>query len=280
MVVFDAGTARMMRLPTLFIRMAAVAALAACLGACASGAAKPPTGTPEPDKFLFERGTQALNDKRWLVAREYFRQLVDTYPQSEYRADAKLGIGDTYLGEGTAESFVLAINEFREFLSFYPTHTRADYAQYKLGMAHYYQMRGPERDQTETKEAIRELETFVERYPNSSLMPEAQKSLREAKDRLDESEYQVGLFYYRARWYPGAIDRFKSLLDRDPGFTNRDAVYYYLGESYVNVGRPAEGLPYFDRLIKEFEVSEYLDDAKKRAAEVKASLAAKSGGVR
>jgi outer membrane protein assembly factor BamD len=280
MVVFDAGPARMMRVPTLFLRIAAIAALAACVGACASGAAKPPTGTPEPDKFLFERGTQALNDQRWLVAREYFRQLVDTYPQSEYRADAKLGIGDTYLGEGTAESFVLAINEFREFLSFYPTNPRADYAQYKLGMAHYYQMRGPERDQTETKDAIHELETFVERYPNSSLMPEAQKALRDAKDRLDESEYQVGLFYYRARWYPGAIDRFEALLKRDPGFTNRDAVYYYLGESLVKAGRPAEGLPYFDRLIKEFEVSEYLDDAKKRAAEVKASMAAKSGGVR
>ena len=56
---------------------------------------------------------------------------------------------------------MLAINEFREFLSFYPTHTRADYAQYKLGMAHFYQMHGPERDQTETQEAINELTTFV-----------------------------------------------------------------------------------------------------------------------
>ena len=70
---------------------------------------KPPTGTPEPDKFLFERGTEALNKKRWLVAREYFRELIDTYPQSPLRADAKLGIGDTYLGEGSAESYVLAL---------------------------------------------------------------------------------------------------------------------------------------------------------------------------
>ena len=67
-----------------------------------------------------------------------------------------------------------AINEFREFLSFYPTNPRADYAQYKLGMAHFRQMRAPQRDQTETREAIREFETFVARYPNSSLMPEVQ----------------------------------------------------------------------------------------------------------
>ena len=62
---------------------------------------------------------------------------------------------------------VLAINEFREFLNFYPTHERADYAQYKLGMAHFYQMRAAMRDQTETREAIRELQTFVDKYPTS-----------------------------------------------------------------------------------------------------------------
>ena len=38
---------------------------------------------------------------------------------------------------------------------------RAYYAQYKLGMCHYYQMHGPDRDQTETREAIAELRTMV-----------------------------------------------------------------------------------------------------------------------
>ena len=70
-------------------------------------------------------------------------QIVDTYTQSPYRPDAKLGIGDTYLGEGTAEALVLALNEFREFLAFFPTNARADYAQYKLGMVHFRQMRAP-----------------------------------------------------------------------------------------------------------------------------------------
>ena len=145
----------MIRMTTM-LRLTAVIALAALLGGCATGAAKkPPTGTPEPDKFLFDRGTENLNKRRWIVAREYFRQLVDSYPQSPYRADAKLGIGDTYIGEKSPESFVLAINEFREFLNFYPTHKRAYYAQFKLAMAHFYQMKDPMRDQTETREIRR-----------------------------------------------------------------------------------------------------------------------------
>src|SRR5207247_1935725 len=188
MTVILPSTARRLRL------LAAALALVAG-GACASGGAgRVPPGTQDPDKFLFDRGTQALNDKKWLVAREFFKQVVETYTQSPYRPDAKLGVGDTYLGEGTSEALVLAIAEFREFLTFYPTNRRADYAQLKLALAHVRQMRGPQRDQTETRDAIRELETFVQRYPNSSLIEEGKTKLREAHDRLSDSDYLVGYF--------------------------------------------------------------------------------------
>jgi outer membrane protein assembly factor BamD len=250
----------------------------ATLTGCASGPRRPPVGTPEPDKFLFERGTEELNDKDWFTAREYFRQLVDSYPQSPYRAHAKLGVGDTYLGEGTSEAFVLGINEFREFLSFYPTHARADYAQFKLGMAHFYQMRSPMRDQTETLEAIRELTIFIEKFPNSKILPEARARLREAKDRLGEHELGVGLQYHRQKWYPATIERLKPLLEKDPQFTRRDAALFYLADSFDKLGKPAEALPYFDRLMKEFEQSEYLERAQVRADAIRASMDKKSGG--
>ncbi len=256
-------------------RRAAVAALLLAAAACAPPMrGLVPPGTTQPDKFLFDKGTAALHDKKWLVAREYFRQIVESYTQSPYRPDAKLALGDTYLGEDTAESAVLAINEFREFLTFYPTNPRADYAQLKLATAHVQQMRAPQRDQTETQEAIKELQAFVERYPNSQLMPEARKMLRDAQDRIDESNYLVGLFYYRIKWWPGAIDRFQSVLKDDPEYTGRDAVYYYLGESLVNSKRPAEALPYYEKLLSEYEQSEYLQDAQKRVSELKTSTPA------
>ena len=246
-----------------------VVALGAALACATYGRTLVPPGTTEPDKFLFDRGMTALNDKKWLTAREFLKQVVETYTQSPYRPDAKLGIGDTYLGEGTTEALVLAINEFREFLSFYPTNRRADYAQYKLALAHFRQMRGPQRDQTETREAIKEFQTFVERYPNSSVMPDGKAKLREALDRLGESDYLVGFFYFRARWYPGAIDRFQALLKSDPEYSGRDAVYYYLAESLGKTKRQAEALPYYEKLVQEFEQSQYLVEAQKRIAELK-----------
>jgi outer membrane protein assembly factor BamD len=278
-MAFVSGGARMTMRSMAALRFSSGARLflaGMCLAlaaACASAPKRPPVGSLEPDKFLFENGTKSLNDRRWMVSREYFRQLVDSYPQSIYRADAKLGIADSYLGEGTTEAQIMAINEYREFLQFYPTHDRADYAQFKLGMSHYYQMKGPERDQTETKEAVAELTTFTQRYPRSALMPEATKRLREARDRLSMSEYRVGVFYYRQKWYPGAVDRLMAVLKSDPEFTYRDGVYYHLAQVFLKAGRPAEALPYLDKLVTEFDKSEYLASAQKQIAEIKENSA-------
>jgi outer membrane protein assembly factor BamD len=247
-------------------------ALLALAGGCGKNKSVIPTGMLEADKFLFERGNELIAKKKWFQSRENYRQLVDNYPQSTYRPDAKLGLGDTYLGEDSAESLVLAQNEYREFLTFYPTHPRADYAQFKLGMCHFGQMLAADRDQTETKEAVAELMAFVQRYPNSMLIAEGRQKLRAARDRLSEADYKVGYFYFRSRWYPGAIDRLKGVLKDDPEYTGRDGVYYYLAESLMKMGRPAEALPYYDRLVKEFEKSEYLAKAKTGMADAQARM--------
>jgi outer membrane protein assembly factor BamD len=262
---------------------AAVAALAVSFACATTTRNVVPSGTSEPDKFLFEKGEAALKARKWITAREYFKQVVETYTQSPYRPDAKLGVGDTYLEEAGADNLVFAMNEYREFLSFYPRSPRADYAQYKLALTHFRQMRAAPRDQSETRDAIKEFQTFVARYPDSKLMPEVKAKLREAQDRVGESDYLVGLFYYRQKWYRGSIDRFNSLLKGDPDYTKRDNVYFYLAESYVkgsNGGNAAQlaqaraqALPLYEKLVSEFQRSEHLQDAHKRIAELKAPAA-------
>lgn len=252
-------------------RVAVVLASLTLLAGCGAERAAMPPGSAQADQFLHERGTAAFAERKWLQAREYFRQIVDNYPQSPYRPDAKLSVGDSYIGEHSTESLLLAVNEFREFLTFYPTSPRADYAQYRLATALAEQMLAAERDQSNTREAVKELQVFLDRYPNSALLPEARALMRSAKDRLSEASYRVGYYYYRSKWYPGAVARFREVLAADPEFTNRDAVYYHLAEALLKDKKNAEALPYFERLLKEFERSSYLELARKRVDELKST---------
>ncbi len=251
----------------------AVVLLVTVIASCAQKTTNLPPGTADADKFLFDRGTESAKERKWIDAREYFRNLVDNYPQSPYRPDAKLALGDTYISEDSTESLLLGANEFREFLTFYPTHQRADYAQLQLAKSFMEQMLGPERDQSATKDAIKEIEIFLQRFPNSPLINEARTMERTARDRLSDASYRVGYFYYRNKYYPGAIDRFQEVLKNDPGYSNRDALYYHLAESlYRSVpSRSAEALPYYERLLKEFEKSEFMAATQKRVAELNAA---------
>jgi outer membrane protein assembly factor BamD len=250
-------------------RALALILLAVGAAACGGNRNAVPANTNNPDRFLYERGVEAISERKWADAREYFRQVVDNYPQSPHRPDAKLGLGDSYLGERTPESLVLSATEYREFLTFFPTNPRADYAQYKLAMTHYEQMRAPERDQTETLSALREFQAFFDRFPTSALMPEVRAKWREARDRLSAAEFRVGLHYYRIRWYQGAIPRFRRVLTDDPQYTGRDEVYFYLAESLARTDKKAEAIPYFERLLTEFDASEHGEEARRRLEELK-----------
>ena len=260
-------------LPAVCLLLSGAVAMSACGNRQAD---LPPLTEADADGILFERGSQALDEGSWSTAREYFVQIRDNYPQSPLRARSRLGIVESYEGEGTDIAYLSALNELREFLRLYPpTHELAPEAQFKVGMVYFNQMRRPERDQSETRSAITELETFVELYAefaDPQLLVDARERLREARDRLSDSNYLVGRFYYRLRYYPGAIDRFREILDEDPGYTRRDAVYFHLADALATVGRGPEALPLFERLVTEFPATEFLVDANLRIEELKVSM--------
>ena len=252
----------------------AIIAMAASGAACGASEPEITPATVGGDQILFQRGTAALEDDNWLEARDYFLRVRDNYPQSGLRADARLGVADSFEGQGGAASYVSALAEYEDFLSLYPTHSRAAYAQFKLAMVHHHQMRPPERDQSWTRSAIREFDLFIERYPNSGLVGEVRGYLREARDRLSESEFIVGRYYHRNKWWPGAIKRLGTVLDSNPEFTGRELVYFYLADAFSNSGQLEEALPMFQRLLDEFPNTEFGEDATAAVADIETRLEA------
>ena len=249
--------------------------LAAILAFSACASNPPTTAAPgEADQVLLDRGNAALKERRWIRARQYYSELLESYPQSPLRAEAKLGVGDSYLGENNSAAYVYAQNEYREFLAFYPTNPKADYAQMQLGMVHFNQMLSPQRDQTSTKEAIREFDVFVQRYPNSPLINQVRQRLRESKDRLSDSDLAAGNTYLAMRHYSGAELRYRHILTNDPEYTRKDELYFRLAEAIEKSSpeRKAEALPYYERLLSEYEKSERLEEARRRVERLKSEL--------
>src|SRR5437899_8437452 len=54
----------------------------------------------QPDKVLFDRAMDAMKHGKYPVARTLLETCINTYPDSEYIARAKLSLGDYWYSEG------------------------------------------------------------------------------------------------------------------------------------------------------------------------------------
>ena len=186
----------------------------------------------QPDKVLYDRAMDAMKHNKYDVARLSLQTLINTYPDSEYVARAKLAIGDSWYAEGGSAAWTQAESEYKDFQTFFPNMPEAAEAQMKIANIHYKEMEKPDRDYTHAKRAEEEYRQLILQYPDSKLVPEAKERLLEVQEVLAEREYLIGHFYFLREGWPAAIARFKSLVDTYPLYSGADDALYELGEAY------------------------------------------------
>ena len=189
-------------------------------------------GSKQPDKVLFDRAMEALKHNRFDVARITLQTLINTYPDSEYIARAKLGVADSWYAEGGTTALAQAEIEYKDFITFFPNMPEAAEAQLKIANIHYQQMEKPDRDFTHAERAEEEYRNLILQWPDSKLVPEAKHRLLEVQEVLGEREFRVGRFYYLRESYPAAEARLKSLVDKYPLYSQADQALLLLGQSY------------------------------------------------
>ena len=170
----------------------------------------------QPDKVLFDRAMDAMKHNKYDVARLSLQTLINTYPDSEYVARAKLAIGDSWYQEGGTAAMAQAESEYKDFITFFPNMPEAAEAQMKIANIHYKEMEKADRDPTHAKRAEDEYRQLILQFPDSQLVPQAKQRLLEVQEVLAEREYMIGHFYYVRESYPAAIARLKSVADTYP----------------------------------------------------------------
>src|SRR5438477_7160916 len=178
----------------------------------------------QPDKVLFDRAMDAMKKGKYDVARITLQTLINTYPDSEFIARAKLAVGDSWYAEGTTASYQQAEVEYKDFITFFPQLPEAAEAQLKIANMHYKQMEKPDRDYTHAMRAEDEYRQLMQQFSDSKLVPEAKQRLREVQEVLAERQYRIGRFYFLRESYPAAVARLKSLADTYPLYSQSEDV--------------------------------------------------------
>src|ERR1700722_11935231 len=170
---------------------------------------------------------------RFDVARMTLQTLINTYPDSEFIARAKLAEGDSWYAEGGTASLAQAEQDYRDFQTFFPNMPEAAEAQLKIANIQYQQMEKADRDFTHAKRAEEEYRTLMMQYPDTAKMvAEGKERLLEVQEVLAEREFEIGRFYFLRTSYPASIARLQSLMEKYPIYSKADEALYLLGQDY------------------------------------------------
>lgn len=214
----------------------------------------------QPDKVLFDRAMDAIKRHQYDTARLTLQTLINTYPDSEFIARAKLAVGDAWYDEGGSAAWAQAESEYKDFQTFFPNMTKeCSEAQLKIANIHYQQMDQPDRDYTHAKRAEDEYRQLLLNYPDTDpkITAEAKRRLLQVQEVLAEREFRIGRFYYIRESWAAAIARLKTVSDTYPLYSQADETLYMLGRSYETQAGiiRASKLPEADkaRMVKMYE---------------------------
>lgn len=187
----------------------------------------------EPDKILYDRALNSLKHSKYTEERLELQTLINTYPDSEYLAKAKLAIADSFYKEGGVANLTQAIDAYKSFIVFFPFLDEAQYAQMQVAMCHYRMMLKSDRDPTEAESAETEFQNFLLKYPQSKLDVTAEQDLRNVQEVLADGEFKIGQFYYLKPDYPAAAARLMEVAERYPLYSHSDDALWMLGNIYM-----------------------------------------------
>lgn len=258
----------MRRFPLLFV---AFALALACTSECSAqilhkkkkvDKSTDATNTVEPDKQLYDKAMNDVKHGRHEVGRLGLQTLINTYPDSEYLAKAKLAIADSYFKQGGSANITQAINGYKDFIIFFPFLPEAAYAQMQVAMANYNEMAKADRDNTHALDAETEFQTFLQKYPKDPLAPQAEQRLRDVQEVLAEGQYRIAYYYYVKGDRRAAAGRLVPLARRYPLYSKSDSALWMLGDIFERSERKDIAGTYYAQIVKNYPLSSRANDAR------------------
>ncbi len=136
----------------------------------------------------YDKSIQLLND------------VITIMKGSDRGEESVYMLGMSYLKN---KEYDIAAETFRQYYTSYPRGTYTERARFYAGKALWISTPEAQLDQSDTYQAIQELQLFLEFYPNSPYRDEAQDIIFEAQDKLVEKEYNAAKLYYNLGTYLG-----------------------------------------------------------------------------
>jgi outer membrane protein assembly factor BamD len=182
----------------------------------------------------YEKAKEYYNKKKYSKALTLFEELLTIYRGTSkaeeiyyYYAYSHYGVGD----------YILANHFFSTYASIYPMSNRVEECEFMAAYCHYLDSPRDALDQSNTLLAISELQSFVNRYPQSSRVARCNELIDELRKKLENKAYRNAMQYYSMEKYNSASVAFANVLKEFPDTDRRFEIYYMIIKSNYMYGK-------------------------------------------
>jgi outer membrane protein assembly factor BamD len=130
------------------------------------------------------------------------------------------------------KDYNIAAYYYKQYVQMYPRGEHAEDAAFLTAYSNYLQSPKTSLDQTSTYIALSDLQNFIDMYPNSTKVEEANRLMDNLREKLETKAYNVCKLYFRMEDYQAAITSFENLLDDYPDTDYKEETLYYITIAY------------------------------------------------
>ena len=216
------------------------------------------------NELKYETAVSLFNKASYNKAMQLFEQITAEFRGTD-KAE-KIAYMNAYCYYHESD-YILANYQFKQFAENFPTSQFAEECAYMSAYCKYLDSPIYSLDQTNTTDAMKDLQVFINRYPQSTRVEQANELIDKLRDKLEMKAYEEGMLFYKTNDIQAAIVTFNNLLKEYPDTRFREDALYMLMKAYNQYAeksissklseRYAQVYETCDKILQDFSKSKY-----------------------
>jgi outer membrane protein assembly factor BamD len=190
-----------------------------------------------PVEQIYNSGVDALTGERYIAAAKEFDEVDRQHPYSVWATKAQLMAAYAHYQNNKYDDAIVSLDRF---IQLHPSNRDVAYAYYLKALCYYEQISDVQRDSKMTELSLKALDEVVRRFPETSFARDARLKIDLTYDHLAGKEMEVGRFYLNRGQYVGAMNRFRTVVDKYQTTSHAPEALHRLVECYLALGLTEE----------------------------------------
>ncbi len=187
------------------------------------------------------------NSGEYRKANRLFEQIIPKYRGKPQGQRIIFFFADSYF---LTKNYYLAAYQYENFVKSYPESDRIQEATFKAAKSYYFSSPKYSLDQKDTFKAIEKLQVFINLYPNSEYIKEANQMISELQEKLEQKDFEIAKQYFTIRDYKSAIKASENFISAFPGTKYREAALFNKFKASYEIAINSIALKKLDRLLE------------------------------